>query len=216
MLALCLSVLCMNGCSADPDVILQNGTSEENDRAEADAATTDPDASSSEEGEDSGGEPADAEAYSGDSSAVCMYICGAVLNPGVYELSSSARIYELVELAGGLTEDADEQSVNLAQYAEDGGMIWIPTKEESAAGVTAPAAADSAASSSAEADSGKVNINTADASELTTLNGIGDSKAAAIIAYREAHGGFQSIEEIMQVDGIAEGTYEKIREYITV
>lgn len=216
MFALCLSVLCMNGCSADPDVILQNGASAGDDGTAAGSAETDTDTSSPEDGEGSNAGTADAQEEAGDSSEVCMYICGAVLNPGVYELSSSSRIYELVELAGGLTEDADEQSVNLAQFAEDGGMVWIPTKEESAAGVTAPAgAADSAATASSE-DSGKVNINTADASELTTLNGIGDSKAAAIIAYREAHGGFQSIEEIMNVDGIAEGTYEKIREYITV
>ena len=216
MVVLCLSIPCMNACSADPDVILQNDAFAETDGSATDTAETDTDASVSEEAEDSKEETADVQEESGDSSAVCMYICGAVLNPGVYELSSSARIYELVEMAGGLTEDADAQSVNMAQFAEDGGMIWIPTKEESAAGVEAPAEAANSSAASTEADSGKVNINTADASELTTLNGIGDSKAAAIIAYRDTHGAFQSIEEIMNVDGIAEGTFEKIREYITV
>ncbi len=212
---LCALFLCMSGCNADPDVILQNEVSSE--QPEEDSADLEADDSASEK-DDTAAKTADAQIRQEDSSTVYMYICGAVLNPGVYELPATARIYELVEMAGGLTADADEQSVNLAQLAEDGGMIWIPTKEESAAGVTAPAGVTASDGSAASADSGgeKVNINTADAAELTTLYGFGDSKAAAIIAYRDAHGRFQSIEEIMNVDGIAEGTYEKIRDYITV
>ncbi|MCC8029807.1 MAG: helix-hairpin-helix domain-containing protein [Lachnospiraceae bacterium] len=233
----CLLLLC--GCEADPDLILQNGASasesvsdgdtesgsgEGQDGVSADLSSGEGQNGTSAGSSSGGGQDGTSAGSSSDggdtdeSSVICVYICGAVRNPGVYEMAEPARVYQLVELAGGLTEDADEQSVNLAQFAEDGQMIWIPTEEESAAGVAAPQEAESgtASSDSAGEESGKVNINSADISELTTLNGIGETKAAAIVAYREEHGSFQSIEEIMQVSGIAEGTYEKIKDYITV
>ncbi|MCD7921704.1 MAG: helix-hairpin-helix domain-containing protein [Clostridiales bacterium] len=217
---LCVCLLCLCGCEADPDVILQNGVSVSESVSAADSEESSAaDDDTGYAGMSSTEETASGNAISAEdeSSVICAYICGAVQNPGVYELPNSARIYQLVEMAGGLTADADEQSVNLAQFLEDGEMVWIPTEEESVAGATAPQqAADEVSSEDAGDDSGKVNINTADVSELTTLNGIGETKAAAIVAWREEHGSFQSIEEIMLVSGIAEGTYEKIREYITV
>lgn len=153
----------------------------------------------------------------------CVYVCGAVLSPGVYVLNAGARIYEAIELAGGLTENAGLTAVNQAQEICDGQMIYIPTKEEAAA---YPATASQAptdgtaeqtkkAAGEQEAD-GRVNLNTASEAELMTLSGIGQSKAEAILAYRETHGGFSSIEEIMNVDGIKEGSYNRIKDSIKV
>ncbi|MCD8231911.1 MAG: helix-hairpin-helix domain-containing protein [Clostridiales bacterium] len=208
------SAMFLSACSAEPDLILQNDESAEEEISSGDGAAQAESAAGEEESSN-----ADPAITSGDedpaASVVFVYICGAVNSPGVYELEEGERIYRLVELAGGLSEDADERSVNLAQTVEDGEMVYIPTVEESEAAAeigseTAEAAAQ------AEESAGKVNINTATADELTVLNGIGEMKAAAIVAYREEHGSFQSIEEIMQVDGIAEATYNKIKDEITV
>ncbi len=192
-------LLLLSACGADVDVILQNETesvvSEAAPEEISDATET-------------------VDGVVEETSAICVYICGAVDEPGVYELSEASRLYELVEQAGGLTAEADATSINLAQTLVDGDMVFVPTREESAAGITA--SAGQSAPSADTAAGGKVNINTADVSQLTTLNGIGEAKAAAIIAYREEHGAFQSIEEIMEVSGIAEGTFAKIQEDITV
>lgn len=152
----------------------------------------------------------------------CVYVCGAVLTPGVYVLEAGARIYEAIEMAGGLTENAGLTALNQAQEICDGQMIYIPTKEEAAAyPVDALAAADDAAGQTkkkaGEQDAdGRVNLNTASEAELMTLSGIGQSKAQAILLYRETHGGFSSVEEIMNVDGIKEGSYNRIKDSIKV
>lgn len=152
----------------------------------------------------------------------CVYVCGAVLTPGIYVLETGARIYEAIQMAGGLTENAGLTAVNQAQEIFDGQMIYIPTKEEAAAyPVDALAAADGAAGqtkkTAGEQDAdGRVNLNTASEAELMTLSGIGQSKAQAILLYRETHGGFSSVEEIMNVDGIKEGSYNRIKDSIKV
>ncbi len=197
------ALFCVCGCSADADVLLGNSLSaQEEDAVDEQAEEEEFDAAACVED-------------SAEDTSCFVYICGAVVEPGVYELAAGSRIYELVELAGGLSADADEQSVNLAETIQDGEMIWIPTVSESEA-LAQASAASSSSSAASLTDSGKININTASASELTQLNGIGESKAAAIVSYRESNGAFASIEEIMQVDGIAEGTYEKIKDNITV
>ncbi|MCD8365749.1 MAG: helix-hairpin-helix domain-containing protein [Clostridiales bacterium] len=217
---LCMAWLFLSACNANPDVILQNDVSAAEDESSlsgtssAEEATGKSDGSSLTESEEDPGEDSPA-GTAEDTSAIFVYICGAVNSPGVYELASGDRVYQLVELAGGMTEDAAQQSVNLAQTVEDGEMIYVPTVDESA-GETTAANGSASAAGSEDADSSKVNINTATAAELTTLNGIGDAKAAAIVAYREEHGAFTSAEEIMQVDGIAEATYNKIKDDITV
>ncbi len=142
---------------------------------------------------------------------LCVHVCGSVNQPGVYYLKQGARIHEAVELAGGLTEEADTEYVNLAKEAEDGVQIYIPSKEEVASG-TVPQEAEAEAAS----EDGLVNINTAGLDELKTLPGIGDIKAEAIVSYRESAGNFASIEEIMNVAGIKESSYEKIKEHIRV
>ncbi len=142
---------------------------------------------------------------------ICVHVCGSVNAPGIYYLSKGARIHEAVDMAGGMTEDADLQYVNLAQEARDGEQIYIPNQTEVEEGKVPDANANAGS-----VEDGLVNINTADLNELKTLPGIGDIKAEAIISYRESAGEFASIEEIMNVAGIKESSYEKIKEHIKV
>ena len=140
-------------------------------------------------------------------------IGGAVEKPGVYEVSKGTRLFEVIDMAGGLSEEADTDHVNRASFVEDGQKIIIPEK-----GSDSAAAAEGLSSASAgytEADSGLVNINSASADELKTLNGIGDAIAERIIQYRETRA-FRSKEDIMSVDGIGSKIYDKIKDDITV
>ena len=141
---------------------------------------------------------------------ICVHVCGSVNAPGVYYLKKGARVHEAVEQAGGLSENADPGYVNLAEEVEDGEQIYIPSKEEVAADLVPKAESGQAAAD------GLVNINTAGVEELKTLPGIGEIKAEAIVSYRESAGAFGSIEEIMNVAGIKESSYEKIKEFIKV
>lgn len=152
-------------------------------------------------------EPAEEQGEEDESLSVFVYVCGAVQKPGVYELPAGSRVYEALEAAGGLTEEADEKSLNQAELLRDGSQITVYTKEE---------ASSLPASAGETAGSGKVNLNTAGKELLTTLPGIGDAKADAILQYREENGGFSSIEEIMQIEGIKEKVFEKIRDLIEV
>lgn len=143
-------------------------------------------------------------------------VCGAVTNPGVYELDGSSRIFQAIEAAGGFLPEAAASAVNQAQPVSDGQQIYVPTQEEAEEGAL-PAAIQPADPGSETTDAnGVVNINTADASALKSLSGIGDAKAQAILAYREEHGFFSSIEEIMQVPGIKESTFSAIKDKIAV
>ena len=139
-----------------------------------------------------------------------VHVCGAVVNPGVYQLEPGSRLYEAVDCAGGLTDNADGTCLNMARELSDGEQVLILTKEEMAAMPHAPT------DSQCTQTSGLVNINTATLAELTTVSGIGESRAQAIIAYREANGAFRCIEDIKQVDGIKDGLFSKIKDQITV
>lgn len=146
--------------------------------------------------------------------SVCfVHVSGAVQDPGVYELPAGSRLYEAVDLAGGLMEDAAEAYCNLAAPIEDGTQYHIPTKEE-AETLEAPSGKTTQAGSYT-AD-GKLDLNRATKEELTELPGIGESKAETILTYREEHGGFGSTEELKQVSGIGDATFEKLRDDITV
>ena len=145
------------------------------------------------------------------SESLYVYVCGAVATPGVYEVSVDSRIYEAVEQAGGMLDTAKTEAVNLAEPLTDGQMIRIPFQGEET--VTQE---DAATQNSGIRSDGKVNINTASAEELMTLKGIGQTRAEQIIAYREKHGAFASIEGIMEVDGIKQGTFDKLKDNITV
>lgn len=145
-----------------------------------------------------------------DEGKIWVYVCGQVASPGVYELPEESRIYEAVESAGGILEQGAAESVNLAEKASDGQRIYIPSKEEAAA---MPAETPDEGSSGGMNDE-RVNLNTADKEELMTLTGIGETRAEAILTYREENGSFHSPEDIMNVQGIKEGIYEKIKEQI--
>lgn len=148
-----------------------------------------------------------------------VHICGAVNMPGVYELPAGSRIYEAVSAAGGFCEEADRDFLNQAQLIDDGSRICVPTKEETAlAGKEPQAFISGGADSSAEGggNSGPVNINTASKEELCALSGIGSGRAESIINYRRENGKFHTIEEIMNVEGIKDGLFQKIKDKITV
>lgn len=170
--------------------------------------------------------------------SIWVHICGAVKCPDVYELPTGSRVYEAVKLAGGFTEEADESYVNQAQPLSDGVKVVIPTREQTRSlaagegdggigivGATGLQADDGNPGSTTGTDSGeasgtsadgRVNINTATETQLCGIAGIGATRAAAIVAYRQEHGSFARIEDIMNVSGIKEGTYAKIRDSITV
>lgn len=163
-----------------------------------------------------------------DVSECYVYICGAVKEPGVYRMSQDDRIYAVIERAGGFSEAACEDYVNQALKVADGLKIWIPTIEEAkkAASGEALSAADSGGltypplpeedSTGGQSGSGLVNINTAGEEQLCTLTGIGKAKAQAIIAYRMEHGNFARPEDIMNVTGIKQSGFEKIKDGICV
>lgn len=165
------------------------------------------------------------------SDTIFVDVCGAVVNPGVYELDADSRVFQAIEAAGGLIPEAAGEYVNKAEALSDGQQIYIPTNEEAETdpSLKSPLEKSSDAQSSGDNVSGgggagtgtessddRINLNTADEDALTTLTGIGASKAQAILAYREEHGGFSAIEEILNVPGIKEGTFVKIKDQIVV
>lgn len=136
---------------------------------------------------------------------VYVYVCGAVTDPGVVELPEGSRAEEALRLAGGMTPEAAPFYVNLAEPVTDGQKLYFPTEEEALV-------LENAAKAEAE---GLVNINTASEEELCTLPGIGASRAADIVKYREQNGRFQNKEDIMKVSGIKQNAYDKLRDKIT-
>lgn len=152
-----------------------------------------------------------------ESEAACyVHICGAVVNPGVYEIAAGQRIYQVVERAGGYTEEAAADYLNLAAEVSDGMKLVVPTREELLSGSGENLYGAFAAEKAKEESSGKVNLNQATKEQLMGLSGIGEAKAGDIIRYREEHGGFQSIEDIMKVPGIKDAAYQKIKDEVTV
>ena len=145
---------------------------------------------------------------------VFVHICGAVVNEGVYELNEDSRITDAVEMAGGFSEEACGEAVNLAMRLEDEQYIYIPTREEVENGKACDVSAKYNDMAETDDSGGKININTADENLLTTLTGIGKVKAENIIRYREQNGKFDTIEDIMKVSGIGPSGFEKIRDKI--
>lgn len=146
---------------------------------------------------------------------IYVFVCGQVMTPGVYKLPADSRIYQAIEAAGGLLETAAGDCINQAELMKDGQRIYIPTAEEVQSGAF-KAAGGNDDNPAASASDGRVNLNTASKEELMTLTGIGERKAEAILQYRDANGSFRSVEDLMQVDGIKEGTFEKIKDDIAV
>ncbi len=144
-----------------------------------------------------------------------VHICGAVREPGVYTLEGKSRIYQAVEKAGGFREDAAQDYLNQADLITDGMKIYIPTESEvEETGMTN--IWESSSNDSTEKENSLVNINTAGEELLCTLPGVGSTKAKSIISYREKNGPFEKKEDIMNVEGIKNGLFEKIKDSITV
>lgn len=147
--------------------------------------------------------------------SIWVYVCGEVASPGVYELQEGDRITHAIEAAGGLTEAAGQVYLNQAAHLTDGQRIYVPSREEEQTLKEEGSPSDMADAGMGK-DTGIINLNTATKAELLSLSGIGESRAEAIIAYRETNGGFRKIEDLKKVDGIKEGIFQKIREQITV
>lgn len=154
-----------------------------------------------------------------------VYISGAVKHPGVYRYRGTARVCDAIDAVGGFQKGAATDLVNLARVLQDGEQICVLTKKEAAnakkeAGRTEAKEGQSGNSrdvhSSEETADKKVNINTATEAELMTLPGIGEAKAALIINYRKENGNFSKIEDLMQISGIKEGIFQKIKDDITI
>lgn len=143
---------------------------------------------------------------------IYVQIDGAVKKPGVYTFSEESRVYELIEAAGGLLPEAYDLGINQAKRLADGEKIYVYTKEEieNGAGTT------DTQNPKGQTDDGKININTASVEELMTLSGIGETRAKDIIAYRNAHGAFSLPEDLKNVSGIGDSTYNKIADAIIV
>lgn len=142
--------------------------------------------------------------------AIYVYVCGAVRRPGVYTLNAGARVYQAIDLAGGLTENAAGTYINLAETLMDGQQLYVPCFDD-----TGDVALPEGLGKSGQSDS-RVNINTATSVELETLPGIGEGKAARIISYRENYGPFETVEDLTQVSGIGEATLDQLRDLIRV
>ena len=132
---------------------------------------------------------------------------GQVVNPGVYELPAGSRMQDAIDAAGGFTPEADSRAINLALIVVDETSLYVPAAGEE---VILPASAQTASATG----SGLININQATEAELMELPGIGPSKAAAILAYREEAGSFKTPEELTEVSGIGDKTFEQLKDLI--
>ena len=142
---------------------------------------------------------------------ITVDVKGAVKSPGIYDLPVGSRVHDAVQKAGGLTEEADSKSLNLAQKISDEALVYVPTKGEEAA--SQQAASGTTPSTSKEK---KVNLNKASLDELKQVKGLGGKRAQDIIDHREANGKFKSVDELKKVSGIGAKTIEKLKDYVTV
>ena len=142
---------------------------------------------------------------------ITVDVKGAVKSPGIYNLPVGSRVHDAVQKAGGLTEEADSKSLNLAQKISDEALVYVPTKGEEAA--SQQAASGTTPSTSKEK---KINLNKASLEELKQVKGLGGKRAQDIIDHREANGKFKSVDELKKVSGIGAKTIEKLKDYVTV
>jgi competence protein ComEA len=162
-------------------------------------------------------EPVKDPANNASKSSVYIHLCGAVVNPGVYEVKATDRLFDVIELAGGLNQDAAGDYINQAQTIIDGQRIYIPTVEEvKEIGTDELIEGETGILGEPTQDDSLININTADKEALMSLTGVGQAKADSIIEYRSKNGNFKSIEELMNIPGIKEGLFNQISSYITV
>jgi competence protein ComEA len=216
----------MSGCSGEQGYVLDGLQQAETDakllseQSAGETSNPEPAADSKSAAEpESAGETVDTPPAAG-----YVYVCGAVVDPGVYPMQDGMRLFEAIEAAGGFSEEADDSWLNLAGEVSDGQRIYVYTREETAEmaleGTAADGASDGTLNSTSDSDGDpadiRININTADAQRLMELPGIGEARAAAVIQYRTEHGPFTSIEEIQNISGIKGAVFSKIRDLITV
>jgi len=219
-----LLALILAGCTSErPSVVYETGSSSVSARAESHTGAPAMEHFSS-EGETAlpvsrGADPASQDVPGPPAEeSVCVHVCGEVRTPGVYELPAGSRVWQALEAAGGITEYADDRALNQAALLSDGCQVYVWSQAETSAlrdsgQLPFSAGGDGPA---AEAAAERVNLNTADREKLMTLPGIGEARAEAILQYREQNGGFSAPEELMNIDGIGEKSFQKLRELITV
>ena len=140
---------------------------------------------------------------------ITVDVKGAVKSPGIYDLPVGSRINDAVQKAGGLTDNADSKSINLAQRISDEALVYVPTKEEATS-------QEMPSSASNNKENKKVNLNKASVEELKQVKGLGAKRAQDIIDHRESNGKFKSVDDLKKVSGIGAKTIEKLKEYATV
>ena len=140
---------------------------------------------------------------------ITVDVKGAVKSPGIYDLPVGSRVNDAVQKAGGLIDNADSKSINLAQKISDEALVYVPTKEEAAN-------QESYSNATGNKESKKVNLNKASLEELKQVKGLGAKRAQDIIDHRESNGKFKSVDELKKVSGIGAKTIEKLKEYVTV
>ena len=158
-------------------------------------------------------ENSDTSQCSSELTTVFVHICGEVVVPGVYEVYAESRICDVLNLAGGFTDNAETRSINLAEQVKDGMMVVIPSLEQAEEELLKK---EQQREEQERAQKGLIDLNNASLAELCTISGIGKSRAEAIIRYREDNGGFTVKEDIMQVSGIKVTLYEMIKDSIFV
>ena len=141
---------------------------------------------------------------------ITVDVKGAVIAPGIYDLPVGSRVNDAVQKAGGLTDQADSKSLNLAQKVSDEALVYVPTKGEEASQQSGSGATSSTSKEK------KVNLNKASLEELKQVKGLGGKRAQDIIDHREANGKFKSVDELKKVSGIGAKTIEKLKDYVTV
>lgn len=196
ILTIMISLSILYACSNDKSEVIYS-----NDNAESGAVTS-----------EHRKETAEAVSETMTIGEVYVQVCGAVRTPGVYKVSSTFRVFQVIEAAGGVTEQADINAVNMARPVSDEMYIYIPVTGE----VQENGLPTSELETFSEISNKKVNINTATKEELMTLKGIGEAKADAIIIYREETGGFTEISQIMNISGIKEAAFNKIKDNIVI
>ncbi len=146
-----------------------------------------------------------------------VYVIGSVQNPGVYQLPQGSRIQDAIQSAGGFLESANREAINLAAAVEDGSRVWAPSNEQYTLNPGLNTGTEIAgihiATPSVE---NPININTASQAELETLPGIGPTRAQQILGFRQEHGAFSDISELLSVPGIGPSVYDQIKGLVTV
>jgi competence protein ComEA len=147
---------------------------------------------------------------------IIVDVKGQVKMPGVYSSKQGERVIDVIQRAGGLTENADESKVNFAEHVQDAMVIYIPAMGEEGIPVAAGTTGTLPHTDGGSTNQAKINLNKADINELQNLPGIGPSKATAIIEYRETNGLFKSVEDLKNISGIGDKTFEKLKDLIIV